>query len=134
MNAANAFDGVLVNIDSFSYRDLTQQDRWIEFTPSFTNLTVVGTPTYTGRFRIAGKQCQFQATLVSTTSVESTAGSTYLLLPVTARGIAGLAVMSNNSTYIAVGLCHIDPSNGRCYLPTHPASNSTFSVTGFYEV
>jgi hypothetical protein len=134
VNPANAFDGLLVNPDSFSYRDLTAQDKWTPFDPSFTSLTVVGSPTYTGRFRIAGKWCQFQVTLVSSTSVESTAGTTYFLLPITARGIAGLAAMSNNSTNIPVGLCHINTTTGRCYLPTHPASNSTFSISGSYEI
>lgn len=136
MIAANAFDGVLVNADSFAYRDLTQQDRWIEFTPTFTSLTVVGATTYKGRFRIVGKQCHFQISMVAATSIESTAGTTYVTLPVTANpgGLAGIASMSNASSNIAVGLCHINISNSLCYLPTHPASNSTFTISGHYEV
>lgn len=130
----NELDSKELNKPGFSYRDILGQDKWETFAPSFTSLTVVGSPTYTGRFRVVGKWCQFQVTLVASTSVESTAGSTYFTLPITARGIAGLAAMSNNSTNIAVGLCHINVTNGRCYLPTHPASNSTFSISGSYEI
>lgn len=136
MEAANAFDGVLVNVDSFTYRDLTQQDRWIEFTPSFTSLTVVGGTTYKGRFRIVGKQCHFQVSLLAATSIASTAGTTYLTLPVTsnAGSLAGIAVMGNGTTNVAVGNCHISVSNSRCYLPNQTASGNTFTIAGSYEI
>lgn len=135
MNAANAFDGLLISPDSFAYRDLTQQDKWIEFSPSFTSLTVVGATTYKGRFRVVGKQCHFQVSLVAATSIASTAGTTYLTLPVTANtgSLAGIAVMSNGTTNVAVGNCHISVSNSRCYLPSQVASGNTFTIAGSYE-
>jgi len=134
--SANAFDGVLVNADSFAYRDLTQQDKWNEFTPTFTGLTVVGATTYKGRFRFVGKQCHFQVSLVAATSIASTAGTTYLTLPVNANAgsLTGIATMTNATTNIAVGSCHISVSNSRCYLPTQSASGNTFTIAGSYEI
>jgi hypothetical protein len=119
---------------SFAYRDLTSQDRWESFTPTFGSLTVIGATTYTGRYRIEGKLLRFQVQFSAATSIESTAGTDYLTLPVTAKGVAGMAVMTNDTTDIAVGTCHIDVTNSRCYLPTQGASGNTFTLAGWYEI
>lgn len=126
----------LENVDerSFAYRDLNSLDRWESFTPVFGSLTVIGTTTYTGRYRIVGKQLQFQVSFLAATSIESTAGTDYLTLPVTARGLTGEAQMTNDTTNVAVGLCHIDITNSRCYLPTQGASGNTFNLAGWYEI
>ena len=119
---------------SFAYRDAKGLDRWESFTPSFGSLTVVGATSYTGRYRIVGKQLQFQVQFSAATSIESTAGTDYLTLPVTARGLSGVAVMTNDTTNVAVGVCHIDVANSRCYLPTQGASGNTFNLAGWYEI
>lgn len=130
----NAFDDQVIDQNSFAYRDLLGIDRWLPFTVS-ASLTVVGTPTYTGRYRVVGKQCYFQISAVSSTSIASTAGTHYFALPVTpAKGIGGVATMTNDTTNIAVGVCHIDASTGRCYVPTQGASGNTFNVCGWYEI
>lgn len=129
----NALDDIPLDQNCFSYRDIVGKDRWEAFTPS-ASLTVVGTPTYTGRYRILGKSVQFQISAVSTTSIASTAGTSYFALPVTAKGLSGMAQMSNDTTNIAVGLCHIDVSTSRCYLPSQVASGNTFTVCGWYEI
>jgi hypothetical protein len=118
---------------SFAYRDLHGIDRWEEFTVS-ASLTVVGTPTYTGRYRFVGKQCFFQVSLVSDTSIASTAGTDYVVLPVTAKGVAGMAAMTDDVTNVAVGQCHIDVATSRCYVPTQGASGNTFTVAGWFEI
>jgi hypothetical protein len=123
-----------IDSTSFAFRDLMSVDRWESFTPAFTSLTVVGTPSYTGRYRIVGRQLQFQVELVSTTSIASSAGTTYMALPISAVGLAGLAAMTNGTTAVAVGLCHIDVDNSRCYLPAQSASGNTFNICGSYEI
>lgn len=123
----------VTNRKGFAFRDLLGQDRWETFTPTFTSLTVVGATSYVGRWRAVGRMVYFQVELSAATSIASTAGTTYMALPVTAAGIAGCAVMSNETTDIAVGNCHIDPTNSRCYLPTQGASGNTFKVAGWYE-
>lgn len=129
----NAFDEIQVDQASFAYRDLLGVDIWDTFTVS-VSLTVVGTPTYTGRYRFVGRQCFFQVSLVSTTSIASTAGTHYVTLPVAAKGIGGVATMTNDTTNIAVGVCHIDVSTSRCYVPTQAASGNTFTIAGWFEV
>jgi len=122
-----------IDPNSFSYNDLVGIDRWEPFTPIFGALTVVGATSYTGRYRDVGRSVQFQVTFSAATSIASVAGTDYLTLPRTAKGIAGIATMTNDTTNIAVGVCHIDVSTSRCYLPTQTASGNTFTLCGSYE-
>lgn len=130
------------NYDSFADRDHLSIDRWewmdqstISFQTRFDSTTVVvGTPSYTLRWRVVGASCYFQCTFVATTSIATTAGTDYMVLPITAAGYGGVATMVNRSTNIAVGTAVIDPVNNRVYLPTQVASGSTFVVSGWYEV
>lgn len=131
----NVFDDAAIAQESFSYRDLLSLDRWDSF-PVSASLTVVGTPTYTGRYRFVGKQCFFQISLVSSTSIASTAGTHYVALPTAAKGLGGQSTMTDATTKIAVGNCHIDTSvtPARAYLPSQVASGDTFIVAGWYEI
>jgi len=124
------------NIDStsFSYNNLLGVDRWLSFTPSFTSLTTVGALSTSGRMRIVGKWLQFQVTLSGATSIASTAGTTYMTLPVSAVGSTGMAVMTDDTAKTAVGLCHVDVTNSRCYLPSQAASGDSFHLSGNYEI
>lgn len=117
---------------SFAYRDLTGQDLWTSFSPTFTSLTVVGATSYSGRLRVDGKLLRFQVQFSAGTSIASTAGTTRLDLPIARSGLAGMAVMTNASTNVAVGVCHI-ASTG-CYLPTQGASGNVFHIAGWYEI
>lgn len=129
----NALDDQPVDRKSFAWRDLLGIDRWDSFTVS-ASLTLVGDATYTGRYRFVGKQCFFQVTMVAATSIASTAGTHYVTLPVTAQGLTGSAVMTNDTTNIAVGTCHIDVATSRCYVPTLVATGNTLTICGWYEV
>jgi len=129
----NELDNLQLYKPGFAYRDILGLDAWDAFTVT-VSLTVVGAPTYVGRYRFVGKQCQFQITLVAATSIASTAGTHYVNLPVAAKGIAGMAIMTNSTTKIAVGVCHIDVATSRCYVPTLVASANTFNICGSYEV
>ena len=130
----NPFDDITIDSKAFSYRDLTGQDKWTAWTPVFTSLTVIGATAYTARYRINGKQCSFQVQFSAATSIASTAGTTYLALPFTAKGLNGIAVMTNGTTNVAVGVCHIDVANSRCYLPTQLASGNVFHACGSFEI
>ena len=120
-------------VESFAYKDLLGQDKWESFTVTFTSLTVVGTPTYVGRFRRVGKKIEFQVSAVASTSIASTAGTTYFMLPTTAMGIAGEATMTNRTTNVAVGVGVVDVTNSRCYPPAQVASGNSFNISGWYE-
>ena len=129
-------DQRIPNVDpkSFSFKDMNGVDRWELFTPVFGSLTVVGATTYTGRLRVVGRSVAFQVRFSAATSIASVAGTDYLNLPIAAGGIAGMATMSNDTTNVAVGLCHIDPTTSRCYLPAQGASANTFTLAGTYEI
>ncbi len=123
-----------LNEAGFAHRDLIGQDRWESFTPVFGSLTVVGATTYSGRYRIVGKSVQFQVSFKAATSIASVAGTDYLTLPIEAKGLSGICVMTSDTTNVAVGLCHIDVTTSRCYLPAQIASGNTFLLCGSYEI
>ncbi len=127
-------DDATIAQDSFSYRDIQGRDKWTAFDPVFGALTIVGTPAYFGRYRLIGRKCEFQVKFSAGTSIASVAGTDYLNLPFTAAGLTGLAVMTNDSTNVSVGLCHIDETTSRCYLPAQAANASVFNLAGSFEV
>ncbi len=131
MNESNA----PVANQTFTFRDSQGQDRWeISWAPVFGSLTVVGATSYTGRYRIIGRLCEFQVKFSAATSIASVAGTDYLTLPFAAAGISGIAVMTNDTSNVAVGLCHIDVATSRCYLPAQVASGNIFNLFGSFEV
>ncbi len=130
----NGLDDLPLDETGFSYRDIIGQDKWTAWTVVFGSLTIVGAPNYVGRFRIVGKQCFFQVKFSAATSIASTAGTDYLKLPFTAMGLAGMATMTDDTTNVAVGVCHVDVATSRCYLPTQLASGDVFTIEGWFEV
>ena len=131
---ANPFDDIQIDPNSWAWSELQGRDRWETFDPVFGSLTIVGTPAYLGRLRQIGAECEFQVQFSAGTSIASTAGTDYLNLPITAKGLAGIAVMTNDTTNIAVGVCHIDVATSRCYLPAQVASGNVFNLCGSYEI
>jgi len=123
-----------VDEKSFAYRDIKGQDVWVKFTPVFGSLTVIGATSYSGRYRIVGRKLEFQVQFSAATSIASVAGTDYLNLPATANGLAGMAVMTNDTTNVSVGVCHLDVATSRCYLPAQVASGNTFKLCGWYEI
>ena len=129
----NELKDLTLDQGSFSYRDLLGQDRWTDFTPVFGSLTVIGATSYSGRIRFVGKLCQIQVKFSAGTSIASVAGTDYLNLPVTAKGLTGIGVMSNDTTNIAVGTCHLDVATSRLYLPSQLASGNVFNLFAEFE-
>jgi hypothetical protein len=114
--------------------------KWYEegtWTPAPTNLTVVGTPTYTGKYTRIGRQVTCIACIDSTTSTTATAGSTsFGGLP-----FASVAIAGNNSgngttvdanTVTQVGSGYIFTANNRFYVTGWTATaNIVMSFTYF---
>lgn len=130
----NELSAIVPNQKGFAYRDLLDIDQWETGWTVTASLTLVGDATYVGRYRTVGKQCYFQISAIAATSIETTAGTSYFNLPIAANGIGGVATMTNNTTNIAVGLCHIDVATSRCYVPTQAASGASFNVCGWFEI
>ncbi len=131
-----SLDDEVDNKQGFAFQELKGKDRWIAFTPVFGSLTVVGDTNYSGRLKIVGKQCFFQVKFSAGTSIASVAGTDYLTLPVTAnsQSFSGMGTMTNDTTNVAVGTCHIDTATSRCYLPGQVASGNTFNLSFWYEI
>ena len=120
-----------IKFGSGTVLDAYEEGTW---TPSPTNLTVVGTPTYTGKYTRIGRQIFIQFTVKSTTSTASTANSTYFSgLPFTvAFGSTVSAVGNASVSNLGIGL--IDGSNV-IYTPTWTSgANQTITLSGFYYV
>lgn len=130
----NALDDIPVNLNSWAFLEIQGRDTWQPFTVVFGSLTIVGAPSYTGRLRIIGASVEFQVKFSAATSITSAAGTDYLTLPIKSVGLAGFAVMTDDTSKVAVGVCHIDATNGKCYLPAQLASGHTFNLFGKYEV
>ncbi len=103
------------------------------WTPSPTNLTVVGTPTYTGRYTKIGQLVWIEIRIQSTTSTASTAGGG------SATSFAGLPFVPSISTPCSfiknnvgdVGLGQFDANTSRLYCPTWTADIEVVGA-GFY--
>ena len=132
----NAFDDVEIDRESFAFLNAQGKDSWQTFDPVFGALTIVGTPAYFGRLRFEGRKCVGQVRFSAGTSIASSAGTDYLTLPITAASasLSGMGVMTNDSTNVTVGTCHIDTATSRCYTPSQVASASVFTLFGQYEV
>jgi hypothetical protein len=129
----NPFDDKDLNEPGFAYRDLLGLDRWYSWKPVRTSWTDVGTPTVTGYFHIVGKQVFFQIKVVPSTSVATTAGTSYVSLPIQAKGF-GEGSMQNRTTNIVIGSCVIDETNSRVYVPSLAASGNTVNIAGWYQI
>ena len=128
----NDLDDLPLEKESFSFKDIQGRDLWDVWTVVYsfataTSLTVVG------RYKVVGKMCFWQVKS-SGTSLATTAGTSYLELPIPAKGYGGMGVMTNDTTNVAVGVGHIDVANSRFYPPTQGASGNTFTFSGFNEV
>ena len=108
---------------------------WYEegtWTPTFTNLTVVGTPTYTGRYTRIGRMVSFTLRIQSTTSTSSSAGATYFNQPIAQFSNRGTLTAANGNATASYGVGLI-ADDGNCYLPTW-VTIADVSVSGFYFV
>ena len=130
----NGLDDKLFNTAGFAYRDIIGQDKWETFTPVFTSLTAVGATTYAGRFRTVGKQCFFQVTILAATSLQATAGTTYMTLPITASGIAGVGILNDLTTLTGANVCVLDSVTSRLYPPSFGPTGDKLSLAGWYEI
>lgn len=114
---------------------------WYEegtFTPVFTNLTVVGTPTYTGTYVRIGRMVYVNIRIQSTTSTSSTAGTTYSNsgFPFVSANIytTGVGINTGNQDMFATApIFGLSGGNTILYTPGWTAL-ADVTITGFYFV
>jgi hypothetical protein len=83
---------------------------------------------------VQGNSVEFQVQYSASTSIASTAGTTYFDLPIAPKGISGYASNQNATTNTAANNCVIDVANARCYIPTIAATADVYKLFGKYEI
>jgi hypothetical protein len=98
--------------------------------PSFTGLTVVGTPTYTANCTRVGRLVLFSIRIQSTTSTASAGGGgSYFGLPVVPAANSTMQAVTSGVSSLPNG--YILGGNGFGFLPAWTA-NADVTVSGFY--
>jgi hypothetical protein len=121
-----------VSKQSTAFKKLIGQDKWESFTVSYS-FTTATSLTLTGRYYLDGRICRCQVKSTGT-SLQTTAGTSYISLPFTAKGVSGIGGMTNDTTNIAVGIGHLDITDSRFYPPTQAASANDFTFWFEFEV
>ncbi|MFA7269937.1 MAG: hypothetical protein WC073_11380 [Sterolibacterium sp.] len=122
--AANSGAGITFPATQSASTDANTLDDYEEgtWTGSPVNLTVVGTPTYSGTYTKIGRAVHINLRVTSDTSTASTVDSTYFDgLPFTASVDSTITAM-NVPNSASLGVCRINSANNRMYTPTWGAS------------
>lgn len=113
------------------FDDLARGDQGQTWTPTFTGLTAVGTPTITGTFYQVGRLAYFRVDIVPGTSTSSTLGTTYINnFPLV---IAGNAVCNAVTGAPSAALGMVDATNQRIYMPTWAGITTKVTAVGWVE-
>lgn len=107
-------------------------DSGASWTPTFTGLTTVGTPTITGRYYQLSKYvCYFNILITPATNTSATAGTTYVdNFPLTASSNGICGTVSNN---LGGGLGMVVASNNRIYVPSWTTVTTPLNIIGLVE-
>lgn len=113
------------------FNSLFRGDAGTEWTPTFSNLTQVGTPTITGFYYKVGSLVYFRVKIVPATSTSSTAGTTFINnFPLVMQGDGACADVSGllGGT---LGMC--DQASNNIYVPGWSAVTVPLSIVGIVE-
>ena len=107
------------------------------WTPTWTNLTVVGVPTYTGKYVRVGSLAFFIAIINAGGAITtaSTAGSTRINnLPFVCLANFPSALIVTDNLTSNHGIGNIPYSGINAYTPTWAATNNTIIISGWYMI
>lgn len=106
-------------------------DTGTSWTPTFTNLTITGTPTITGVYYKIGPLCFFRITITPATDTSATAGSTYVNnFPLT-MSAPGFCIPVSGLLGGGTGMC--DAATNRIYPPSWSAVTVPLYILGLVE-
>ena len=109
-----------------------QEDTW---TPTWTNLTIVGAPTYSGTYVRIGRIVFFNVIISAggANTTASTAGTTRINnLPLTAQQNGILAAA--NGSIVSYGNGLVSGGSTNAFTPTWAATNASVTISGFYFI
>lgn len=114
------------------FNKIFQGDSGTDWTPTFTSLTTVGTPTITGRiYKLSGALAFFRVHIVPSTSTTSVAGTTYIdNMPVTATA-NGICFAVSGLLGTNAGM--YDSATNRVYVPAWSAVTVPLTIIGICE-
>ena len=114
------------------FNQIYKGDTGSTWTPTFTDLTIDGTPTVTGRYyKLIGSIVYFVVDITPATSTTSTSGTTYIdNFPLTIQG-SGICFAVTNGTGSVSGMCAA--ANNRIYVPGWTTITTPLSVIGIVE-
>ena len=114
------------------FNKIFQGDAGDDWTPTFTNLTTVGTPTITGRvYKLSGALSFFRVHIVPSTSTTAVAGTTYISnMPVTATA-NGICFAVSGLLGTSAGM--YDSATNRVYVPAWSAVTAPLTIIGICE-
>lgn len=114
------------------FNQLFNGDSGVAWVPTFTGLTISGTPTITGRYyQISQYLCYFNILVTPATNTSAVAGTTYIdNFPLTANSNGFCLTVSNN---LGGGLGMVNASNNRIYTPAWTPVTTPINVIGIVE-
>ncbi len=113
------------------FNELFLGDTGTSFTPVFNGLTIVGTPSITGKYYRDGRFIDWWVKIVAATSTSSTAGTTYIeTLPFVMTTDAPCFAVTG-TTGFAAGVCQA--SSNRIYVPAWTTVTTLLTITGRVE-
>ena len=115
------------------FNSVFQGDYGTDWTPIFSNLTAVGTPTLTGNYKLISRQLVFfRVTVTPATSTTATAATTTIdnfPMTFTSNGIV-VAVHSNTGTLSGM----VNATDNKIYVPAWSAITTPVTIIGLAEV
>lgn len=99
--------------------------------PAATGLT--GAAVITGSTNRVGGLLYFQYLIVPASGTSSVLGTTYILLPYTAKSYGHLTAMKVSSR-ISLGSGQVDINTSKAYLPAWSAVTEPISINGFVQI
>lgn len=108
-------------------------NHWRTLTPTFTGLTITGTPTYTFLYQKSRRLVSFSIKIdPNGGTIASTLNTTYINnLPYTASDHS-MALVMNGTTRAPINSAHININEKRIYIPTIGATANIILIAGSY--
>lgn len=114
------------------FNQMYNGDAGTNWTPTFIDLTTVGTATISGRYyRVSQFLCYFNIRVLPGTNTSAVAGTTYIdNFPLTVNSPGFCLTVSNN---LGGGLGMVNAANNRIYVPGWTTVTAPINIIGIAE-
>jgi hypothetical protein len=120
--------------ESFTYQDSIGQAVWQSYTVSAVNFRFNGAPTVAGQYMVIGRTCFAQITVDPATGL-TTYASSYVNLPISSYGIAGMATRSfDNAAATTQDVAKVILSTARVHFNELGPIGSKMQVFAIYQI